>query len=85
MALTATATQGFELAGRVPDHDVLWLPGDPGITFTEGDLVIVTNGVLVLATDSAAAVPQPKTIALPLSRSTASANLSPSSNSPHHS
>ena len=56
MVLAATATKGFEQAGRVPDHDVLWLPGNPGDTYAPGDLVEVTNGVLVRAGDSSANV-----------------------------
>lgn len=56
MALTATASQGFQSHKTIAEGCTILLPGDPGVTFAEGDLVIVTNGVLVLATDSAEAV-----------------------------
>lgn len=49
MALTATATQGFERAGLVPEGFFLLLPGDPGATYTRGDHVTLTNGVLAAA------------------------------------
>lgn len=39
MALTATDTQGFELIGYVQPHQPMWVPGDPGDTFTKGDCV----------------------------------------------
>lgn len=39
MALTATATQGFELLRHTTGDEVLWLPTDPGVTYTEGDTV----------------------------------------------
>ncbi len=44
MALTATATQGFEKLRYVERDEVLWVPGDPGDTFTRGDLVTFTAG-----------------------------------------
>lgn len=54
MVLTATATQGFEFDRCTDCSEVLWLPGDPGITFTRGDLVTFTNGVLVRCTTNQA-------------------------------
>jgi hypothetical protein len=44
MALTATATQGFEPYRRVAEDEVLWVPGDPGDTFTRGDVVVFSIG-----------------------------------------
>lgn len=58
MALTATASQGFEFERHVAQDEILWLPGDPGITYTRGDLVAIgassatTGGLLIKATDS---------------------------------
>lgn len=54
MALTATASQGFEYLRATSHEEILWLPADPGVTFTRGDLVTMTNGVCVLAGDSSA-------------------------------
>lgn len=42
MALTATDTQGFEFERYVEKDEVLWVPGDPGDTFDEGDSVTFT-------------------------------------------
>jgi hypothetical protein len=39
MALTATATEGFELIRHTTENEVLWLPTDPGVTYTKGDFV----------------------------------------------
>jgi len=39
MALTATATQGFEPAGKTTGDEIFYLPGDPGATYTRGDRV----------------------------------------------
>ncbi len=39
MALTATASQGFEFVRYVAEDEVLWVAGDPGDTYTRGDLV----------------------------------------------
>jgi len=39
MAHTATATQGFEVKRYTTEHEILWLPGDPGVTYTKGDAV----------------------------------------------
>lgn len=44
MAHSATASQGLELVGYVMPHQVLWVPGDPGDTFTKGDCVTFTLG-----------------------------------------
>ena len=46
MALTATASQGFEHVGQTTGNEVFYLPGDPGDTFTRGDGVDIVNGVL---------------------------------------
>lgn len=54
MALTATVSpQGFEWEREVACGEVMWVPGDPGVTFTKGDLVEMSGGVLILGTDSA--------------------------------
>ncbi|HJW75355.1 MAG TPA: hypothetical protein VJ787_06750 [Thermoleophilia bacterium] len=44
MALTATASQGFEYVRAVADGETIWVPGDPGDTFTRGDLVTFSVG-----------------------------------------
>jgi hypothetical protein len=55
MALTAARTlQGNEMVRTIQSPDILHLPGDPGVTFTRGDRVAMSNGVLILATDSLA-------------------------------
>lgn len=53
MAHTATASQGFEWDREVACGEVMWVPGDPGVTYTKGDLVQASGGVLILGTDSA--------------------------------
>jgi len=65
MVLTATATQGFEFDRVVDAHEVMWLPGDPGVTFTRGDHVNFSNGVLVLCTTNAAQFTVEKTTVCP--------------------
>lgn len=52
MALTATATQGFEYLRSVSKDEVLYLPADPGITVARGDLLMcaVGTGVVELCT-----------------------------------
>ena len=40
MALTATATQGFEFVRYTTDYEVLWVPGDPGDAIIKGDLMV---------------------------------------------
>jgi hypothetical protein len=57
MALTATATQGFEFLRRTAPGEILWIPGDPGDTFTRGDIVTVTAGEGIV--DAAAAAEAP--------------------------
>lgn len=44
MALTATASQGFELVGYTTGSEILYVPGDPGDTYTKGDVVNKTVG-----------------------------------------
>lgn len=44
MALTATATQGFEVVRHVSESEIMWVPGTPGVTYTKGDLVSQTTG-----------------------------------------
>ena len=44
MALTATATQGLEFYREVVRNELLYVPGDPGDTFTRGDAVVSTVG-----------------------------------------
>ena len=39
MALTVTATQGFELHRYVARDEVLYVPGDPGVTYARNDAV----------------------------------------------
>ena len=41
MALTATATAGFEPYGCTSGQEVFYLPGDPGVTYTAGDRVCI--------------------------------------------
>lgn len=53
MALTATATQGFEYVREVGHEEVLYMPGDPGDSIVRGDLLTATVGEGVL--DAAAA------------------------------
>jgi len=45
MALTATATQGFEYAGQTTGDEVFYLPGNPGTTYTRGDQVGIGGAV----------------------------------------
>lgn len=53
MALTqAVSLKGFEWEREVAQGEVLYVPGDPGVTYTEGDLVEMSVGVSVLGTDS---------------------------------
>lgn len=54
MALTATASQGFEYLRCTCEREVLYVPADPGITATRGDMVSLSNGVMILGTDSLA-------------------------------
>lgn len=49
MALTATATQGFEFAGYVEDTEVLYVPGTAGTTYNRGDQVAMSAGIAVTA------------------------------------
>lgn len=48
MALTATASRGFEFDRYIQEDETLLLPGDPGVTYAPGDAVDFTNGVLTL-------------------------------------
>jgi len=52
MALTGVTTQGFELVGMTTGEEVFYLPGDPGDTFTRGQQVVMSNGVIDDAGDS---------------------------------
>lgn len=52
MALTATASQGFEHVGYTSGKEVFYLPGDPGDTFARGDACDIVNGVVDRCTDS---------------------------------
>ena len=54
MALTATATQGFESLRSVDSEETILLPGTPGVTFNRGDVVKMTNGLVAKAGDSEA-------------------------------
>lgn len=66
MALTATASQGFEDLHKASGDEVFLLPGDPGVTFVKGDKVVITNGVLALADgDSNSFLKVLKTVACP--------------------
>lgn len=61
MALTATASQGFEFDRCTAYEEVVWMPGDPGVTYTQGNLVSYNTtagsaGVMILGTDSLADV-----------------------------
>lgn len=49
MALTATDSPlGFELVRYIEPDDVFYVPGDPGDTFTRGDMVVSTVGEGIL-------------------------------------
>jgi hypothetical protein len=51
MALTASrTTKGAEYLRDIDPNEIVWLPGDPGVTFTRGDKVDFTNGVLSVIT-----------------------------------
>ena len=54
MALTATATQGFESLRSIDSEETILLPGTPGVTFNRGDVVKMTNGLVAKAGDSEA-------------------------------
>ncbi len=59
MAFTVQANSGFVRAGEVGKGELLWLPGDPGVTFTEGNKCGLgsaagAGGVLIAGTDSLA-------------------------------
>ncbi len=55
MTISAERTlNGPETVRRTADHEILMIPGDPGVTFTKGDRVYMSNGVAVLETDSVA-------------------------------
>jgi hypothetical protein len=61
MAFSAERTLlGHEPVGRTTDRELLWLPGNPGITYTKNDRVVYTPttagsaGLIILATDSVA-------------------------------
>lgn len=54
MALTATATQGFESLRSLDSEETILLPGTPGVTFNRGDVVKMTNGLVAKAGDSEA-------------------------------
>src|SRR3990167_3099513 len=43
MALTATASQGMEPVRLTSAEEIMYLPGDPGVTYTRGDSVYM-NG-----------------------------------------
>lgn len=45
MALTATATQGFEPVGKTSSETIFFLPGNPGTTYTRGDIVGIGGAV----------------------------------------
>ena len=54
MAFSATALQNVETLRHTCGQEVMWLPGDPGVTFTKGEMCSFSNGVLIRGTDSAA-------------------------------
>jgi hypothetical protein len=55
MTISAERTlNGPEVVRRTSEFEILMLPGDPGVTFTKGDRVYMSNGVAVLETDSVA-------------------------------
>jgi hypothetical protein len=57
MALSATASQGFELVRHVAHNEVIWVPGDPGDTVTRGDLLTFTGSEGVADLCAAAEAP----------------------------
>jgi len=54
MSFAATALQNVQFLRKTSANEVMFLPGDPGVTFTKGDLCTLSGGVLILGTDSAA-------------------------------
>lgn len=53
MALTATATQGFQPYRLTAERETIHVPGDPGVTYTRGDQCVVTVGEGVLTLGAA--------------------------------
>lgn len=55
-------SQGFELWRYTTENEILWLPGDPGVTFTKGDQVVMdlttagSSGTLIVHAGSAVGV-----------------------------
>ena len=56
MALTATATQGFESYRNLDAEEILLIPGTAATTFTRGDAIKITNGVAAVASAGDAAI-----------------------------
>jgi hypothetical protein len=54
MAFSETALKNVEPMRHTGRHEIMWLPGDPGVTFTKGELCSLSGGVLIRGTDSAA-------------------------------
>lgn len=53
MAFSVTSMSGIRRIGETNSKTVWWVPGDPGIAYTKGNLCTMSNGVLVAVTDSA--------------------------------
>ena len=54
MSFAATALSNVEFLRRTTSNEIMWLPGDPGVTFTKGQMCSLSGGVLIAGTDSAA-------------------------------
>ena len=54
MSFAATALQNVEPFRYTSKYERMWLPGDPGVTFTKGEMCSLSGGVLIAGTDSAA-------------------------------
>lgn len=54
MALSVKALTGMPIHRFTGKTERLWVPGDPGVTFTRGNVYVMSGGVLVAASDSSA-------------------------------
>ena len=54
MSFSQTSLTGFREMGSSMGDEVFLIPGDPGVTFTKGELATISGGVLIDATDSLA-------------------------------
>jgi len=54
MSFAVTALQNVETLRLTAPNETFFLPGDPGVTFTKGEMCSFSGGVLIRGTDSAA-------------------------------